>query len=558
MLTVAEIRHFMDEDAISDKKKQARQGQAYYEGDHDIKQYRVFYYDGDGKLVEDKERSYIKIPHPFFTELVDQAVQYMLSGKDGFIKSDIPELQDELDYYFNDNEDFISELSETLTGCMVKGFDYMHSFKNEDDRTAFEQSDSIGVVEVRAKDTDDKTEYIIYWYVDRIEKGQKKIKRIQVWDSKQVHYFVQTDEGEIEKDDSEKNNPKPHMLYEEEKGGAITYEEFGFIPFFRIDNNKKQFSDLKPIKPLIDDYDLMASSLSNNLQDFDTPLHVVRGFQGDNLDELQRNLRTKKVVGVDAEGGIDVQTVDVPYAARQAKMELDEKNIYRFGMGLNTSGLKDSSATTNIQIKAMYSLLDLKCTKLTLKLKKFLRKLIHVVLAEINMLNGTDYQQKDVYFEFEHEIMSNAMENAQIDMTEAQTKQVMVNTILNVAMQIGEEEALKAICEILELDYDEIQSKLQAAASPEGLGVEDAQSLLDETETEEELSEEETGEEGEEEGISEDEQAMQDNVIGMLDGLLADIGGDEEESSEDGISEDEQATQDNVIKMLEDLLKELE
>lgn len=483
MLSIQEIRYFIDEDAASEKKKRARQGQAYYDGDHDIKQYRLFYYNSDGHLVEDKTRSNIKIPHPFFTELVDQAVQYILSGKDSFIKSDIPELQYELNAYFNENENFIAELAETLTGCIVKGFDYMHSYKDENDRTAFEWSDSIGVIEVRAKDTDDKTEYVIYWYIDRIEKGQKKIKRIQVWDSKQTYYYVQTDEGEIEKDTTEKVNPKPHTLYEDNQDGVITYEEFGFIPFFRLDNNKKQISDLKTVKPLIDDYDLMASSLSNNLQDFDTPLHVVRGFQGDNLDELQVNLKTKKVVGVDAEGGIDVQTVDVPYAARQAKMELDEKNIYRFGMGLNTSGLKDTSATTNIAIKAAYSLLDLKASKLTIRLKQFLRKLIKVVLDEINDLNGTDYQSSDVYFDFEHEIMSNAKENAEIEKIEAETQQIRLNNVLGVAAQIGDEELLKAICEILELDFDELKGELDKINEPQN--TKNAQSILDGVEIDE-------------------------------------------------------------------------
>ncbi len=76
------------------------------------------------------------------------------------------------------------------------------------------------------------------------------------------------------------------------------------------------------------------------------------------------------------DGDIDVKTVDIPYQARQAKLELDEKNIYRFGMGLNTSGLKDTNATTNIAIKAAYSLLDLKCSKLEIRLKQFLRKLL--------------------------------------------------------------------------------------------------------------------------------------------------------------------------------------
>lgn len=480
MLKVDEIKHFIDEDSTSDKKRFARKGEAYYEGDHDIKSYRLFYYNADGKLVEDKSRSNIKIPHPFFTELVDQAVQYMLSGKDGFIKSDIPELQAELDAYFNENEDFTAELSEVLTGCQSKGFEYMFAYKNAENKTAFQCADSIGVVEVRAKDTDSNTEHVIYWYIDRIEKGKKQIKRIQVWDSEQVYFYVQENNGSVELDASEEINPKPHTLFKKNKGkdNKTYYEGFGFIPFFRLDNNKKQHSSLKVIKDLIDDYDLMASSLSNNLVDFDTPIHVVKGFQGDNLDELQINLKTKKIIGVDDDGGVEVHTVDVPYQAREAKLNHDEKNIYRFGMGLNTSGLKDTNATTNIAIKAAYSLLDLKCSKLEIKLKQFLRKIIKVVLDEINTINGTDYQMKDVYFDFEHEIMSNAQENAQIELTEAQARQAEINTLLSLATQLDNETLMQLICEQLDLDYDDIKSKLPDPNEAAN-AVTDAQGTLD-------------------------------------------------------------------------------
>lgn len=460
MLSTEEIKRFITDDSTSEKKAFARKGQAYYEGDHDIKQYRLFYYNADGELVEDKTRSNIKIPHPFFTELVDQAVQYILSGKDGFIRSDKPELQAELDSYFNDNEDFTAELSEVITGCQAKGFEYMYAYKNEHDRLSFMCADSIGVVEVRDKDTDDGCAYVIYWYIDRIDKGNKKIKRIQVWDAETVYYYVQSNDGEIKKDDAEKINPKPHTLYKKEGDTAIYYKGFGFIPFFRLDNNKKQFSSLKTVKDLIDDYDLMASSLSNNLVDFDTPIHVVKGFQGDNLDELQTNLKTKKIIGVDEDGGVEVKTVDVPYQAREAKLNLDEKNIYRFGMGLNTAGLKDTAATTNIAIKAAYSLLDLKCSKLEIRLKQFLRKIIKVVIAEINDLNGTDYQMNDVYIDFEHEIMSNAQENAQIKLTEAQAKQAEINTLLSLAAQLDNETLMQLICDQLDIDYDGIKDKL--------------------------------------------------------------------------------------------------
>ena len=249
------------------------------------------------------------------------------------------------------------------------------------------------------------------------------------------------------------------MLYNDSDG--TTYcGSYGLIPFFRLDNNKKQQSDLYMIKPLIDDYDLMASSLSNNLIDFDTPLYAIKGFEGDNLDELQQNLKTKKMIGLDDNGGVEVKTVDVPYQARQTKLELDEKNIYRFGMGLNTAGLKDTTATTNVAIKAAYSLLDLKCSKLETRLKKFLRKIVNVVLDEINSKHETGYELSDVYFKFSHEIMSNALENSQIKANEAAAKQTAVNTLLSLADTLDDITIKQQICDALDIEFEDIKDRL--------------------------------------------------------------------------------------------------
>lgn len=184
MLTVEEITKFIGDDESDPKKQRAKEGLRYYEGEHDIRNYKLYYYNADGKIVEDKSRSNIKISHPFFTELVDQCVQYMLSGDDSFVKSDNAELQAELDLYFGD--EFKSELADTLTDTCAGGFGYMYGYMNSDMRTCFTYAEQSGVVEVRAKDTDDHTEYVIYWYIDRIDKGKKKVKRIQVWDSKQI------------------------------------------------------------------------------------------------------------------------------------------------------------------------------------------------------------------------------------------------------------------------------------------------------------------------------------------------------------------------------------
>lgn len=460
MLTVSEIKTFMDSDAASTKKRLAKVGLKYYEGNHDINNYRIFFFDADGKLREDKTKSNIRISHPFFKLLTDQQAQYMLSAKDGFVKSDIPELQTELDAYFNENESFAAELYELLVGCISKGFEYMYAYKDENDRTAFQTADSIGVVEVREKETDDGCAYVIYWYIERIGKDNKKIKRIQVWDNTQTVFYCQEDDGKIELDKSVEINPRPHILYKKDGDESTYYEDYGLIPFFRLDNGKKQVSGVKPIKDLIDDYDLMNAGLSNNIQDTNEALYVVRGFQGDNLDELMLNIKAKKHIGVDEEGGVDIKTVDIPVEARKTKMEVDEKNIFRFGMGVNTEALKDTSATTSIAIKSAYANLDLKCDGLLPSLKQFMRKLLKLVLQEINDTQGTDYENKDVYFTFDREIITNAQENATIDLTKAQEQQTKLTTILNAAAQLGDELTKQLICEALELDYDDIKDKL--------------------------------------------------------------------------------------------------
>ena len=187
MLKIEEIKKFIDEDRSDDTKRMARKGQRYYDGEHDIKKYRMFYYNADGRLVEDTSRSNIKNCHPFFAELVDQVVQYILSSSDGIFRSNDERLQKELDTYFNHNEDFIAELSDLITDSSAKGFGYLYAYKNSNDRIAFECADCLGVIEVREKDTDDGCAYVIYHYPDRIEKGRKMITRIQVWDLSLIH-----------------------------------------------------------------------------------------------------------------------------------------------------------------------------------------------------------------------------------------------------------------------------------------------------------------------------------------------------------------------------------
>ena len=444
---------------LNDRCKQyGRTAQRYYEGNHDILKYRLFYIDSDGEVKEDKNRSNIKISHPFFTELTDQQVQYMLSGKDGFVFSDLPDLQELLDKRFNNNDDFIAELNSCLTSVVIKGSEYMYAYVDENGKVCFEDADSTNIQEMRENDTDDFIKYIVRWYVDRIDKDGQPIIKIELWDENQTWFYIKEGEKGVKVDENAKINPRPHLIKFIDEN-SYTGQGFGFLPFFRLDNNDKRMSDLRLTKGLIDDYDLMSCSLSNNLEDFTEGLWVVKGYDGDNLDELTHNLKVKKAVGVDSDGDVEIKTINIPYEARKAKMELDEKNIYRFGMGFNSTQIGDGNVT-NVVIKSRYTLLDLKSNKLEIRLKKFLRKLVKVVIDQYNSDNGTAFDLDDVRIQFTRETISNDSDNASIALTDAQRKQTLVDTLVQLSDVLDPETWIQQICDVLEINYEDIKDKV--------------------------------------------------------------------------------------------------
>lgn len=61
--------------------------------------------------------------------------------------------------------------------------------------------------------------------------------------------------------------------------------------------------------------------------------------------------------------------------------------------------------------------------------------------------------------------MMNESENIANEKTEADTQQVKINTILNMAAQIGDEQTLKALCDVMDWDFDELKEQMKNADS---------------------------------------------------------------------------------------------
>ena len=458
-MELKKLGDLISKDRVSSIKAKAKEGIAYYKGQHEILNYRLFYYDSNGMLKEDKYRSNIQIPHQFHTELVDQKVQYLLSNPIEVITED-QALQDYLKEYIN--EDFQEVLQNAIEGASNKGLEYVYAYIDSSNKISFQVADSLNVIPVYDELNNYALKCIIRYYDTKIlnEDKQVTITKAEVWTDKDVTYYVKDgDSKDFKLDDSVKPNPRSHIVLEDEKafydGGGL-----GYIPFFKLQNNKYEKTDLEPIKALIDDYDLMACSLSNNLQDFQEAIYVVRGYPGDNLDELTTNLKTKKTIGVDSEGGIDVKTIDIPIAARESKIKLDKESIYKFGMGFDSSQIGDGNIT-NVIIKSRYALLDLKCNKAEIRLRKLIRQLLKVIVEDINKRFNKAYNFMDIDINIVRETMVNENDIANNEKLEAEKQGQLIDNILTAASRLDDDTVLKLLCDILELDYEEVKEKVE-------------------------------------------------------------------------------------------------
>lgn len=450
MLEPGKIASAIAADKYSRRKRQARVGQRYYDGEHDILQYRVYYVNKDGKMVEDYTKSNIRTPHPFFHEITEQEVAYILSGGIQF-DTDSEELQEYLKPYFGDG--FIAEMQEIITDTVVRGFGYAYWYRDAGGITRFCHADSTGIAEVKGGEAGGSDDYIIRYYTTEAKDREngKTAAHIEVWDKDMTWYYIQ-DGGMVKFDTGVKINPCPHVLYK--SGEEYYYEECSRVPFLRLDNNRKQESGVRKIKPIIDDYDLMDCGLSNNLQNIAEGIYVVKGFRGQDYDELLMNVNSRKVVGVGEKGDLDIKTINIPYEARMAKMEEDEKNIYRTALAFNASQTGDGNIT-NIILKSRYTLLDMKSRKLILSIKKFLQEFLQVVIGEINSAHASAYSAEDIRIKIEPVVPTDEKEDAEIKKLDAETDREKIGSLLDAAEVIGGETLTKEAYKVLKIDYDE-------------------------------------------------------------------------------------------------------
>ncbi|GAK01496.1 phage portal protein [Geomicrobium sp. JCM 19055] len=377
-----------------------KEGERYYFNEGDIKQRQKQYYK-DGELVEDESKANHKNAHGWHKLLVDQKVAYLVS-KPIVVESESDYFMKRLDDFFGDF--FNDMINESVKNASNKGVEYWHPYIDEEGNLDYLQVPPEQLIPIYDYSNPRQPMEAALRYYQVSIYGEKVI-RAEWWERDKVTYLI-SGGGTFTLDPNEEVNPAPHYYYDE---SGYAWERVPFIPFR---NNQEEKSDLTFYKDLVDDYDRLASDGSNNFEEIQELIYVLKGFDGTNLSEFLTNLKHYKVIKTDGDGGVDTKKAEIPMESLETKLNRTQDDIVAFGMGVNPKQDAFGSNPSGVSLKFLYSLLDMKASTMERKFTSALKQLVWFIKEYLAIADNHTFEEK-IKFTFNKTMIFN--ENESID-----------------------------------------------------------------------------------------------------------------------------------------------
>jgi SPP1 family phage portal protein len=161
---------------------------------------------------------------------------------------------------------------------------------------------------------------------------------------------------------------------------------------------------------MIDDYDLNISEFSNNLEDIQEAYWVLKGYQGQNLNEFRTNLKKYRAIQVDEEGGVETQKVEIPKDPRDSHLDRLEENIFIFGRGLNPKTDVFGNSPSGVALRWLFTPMEIKCNGTMRSLTVAVKELVWFLAQYTKIKDGLDIDTSGLQVVFNKNLLINETE----------------------------------------------------------------------------------------------------------------------------------------------------
>jgi SPP1 family phage portal protein len=383
----------------------------------------VAYYLNDNSAIQKKEKFLIrkgvkiadinglkannKIAHAWHKLLVDQKTQYLV-GKALTFSSDDTALSKHIDELAD--ERFDDTMNELVKNASNKGVEFLHPFINEDREFDYVIFPAEEVILIKDEKRQRDVEAALRYYPIYNDNGEVETIKAEWYTKTHVHYYEQVN-GSFVLDMSIEDNPASHFYYADK---GYPWNRVPVIPFY---NNSESVNDLKFYKDHIDEYDKIVSGLADTFEETQELIWILKGYDGQDLDEFMQNLLYYRAIKTDTEGGVDTKSVEVPIESASKHLDRLEESIYTFGQGVNTKTDKFGNNPTGVALKFLYSLLDLKANQMERKFRAALSEFLWFYVEYLDIANKGTYDVKSIDMTFNRTMITNEAEKASMAQT---------------------------------------------------------------------------------------------------------------------------------------------
>lgn len=403
------LKELLREDGQSEKKKRMREGERYYQGEHDIlqKDFRQSPISETGRTQGEESirmffnpnRSNHHCVNPFHHTLVSQKAAYLVGREPTVLVKDAGEDAGAFERALETltDADFNRMLYGWIVGAANKGVEYLHVYYDEDGafRYCIVPAEEVLAIydEVYQQEL---REVIRYYDIKVLENGKETTRRrVEWWTGEDVTYYTENSDGEFLKESQSAHWTVAEVIDGEECG--VMPHGWGRPPFIPLRNNDKEMTDLQLVKGLIDAYDYISSEGTNNLLDLVNLYWVIQGYGGETAGAVAKKLQINKAVQIsDSGGSVEAKQVELPVEGRLAWMKMLRKDIFHFGMGVDMDSDDWGRAASGVSLKFQYAMFYLKINGIMPEIRRALKEFFRFAVEDWNRRNGTEWDWRKI------------------------------------------------------------------------------------------------------------------------------------------------------------------
>lgn len=368
----------------SGDKQRLEKLQRYYEGNHDKTRNK--------RTAKGKPNN--KVFNPFAALIVDTIQGYLTGQPIKYTSENQAALERILDvYYNNDEEELNSEIVKTMSVC---GEAYEYVYINEDKEVEFVQLPVNETILVYNNDLKAKPLMCVRYYKTNNALNQE-VHYAEVYTKDKIEYY--------------KGNARANLELVEEYTHV-----FGQVPVIHYKNNAEMMGDFEKIISLIDDYDRILSTDSDEHEAFRNAYLVIKGF-GQMTEEAMNKVRNTGAFVLPvtnqntSAAEISFVTKDLNTDAIQAHLEMVLENIHRFSQVPNFSDQKIGTSESGEAMKQKVWGFEQLTGKKERRLEQGLFERLRLVFKALNVLESFEADINEFSLRFARNLPTNVKED---------------------------------------------------------------------------------------------------------------------------------------------------